>query len=491
MATGEQYVRLAINFALIVSVSRLLTPTEIGVSVIGVGIITIVLGLREFATADFLIRRKEIRREDLRTSFTVLFLLTALLCSVVFALAPWFGSLYGEEQLAQFLRIATFAGLIEALSAPITGLLRRDMAFGKLAFINTTSVAVNAATTVLLALAGFSYMSFAFAMVAASSTITLLSFHFRPDLSILWPEFKSWRSVLTFGGYNGVSHVINRIYESLPQLVLGQFLPHSAVGLYNRANVVSDIPDRVILTGVSLVAFPAFSVQVRQGNGLKKPLLQAFAYITVLYWPAQILLVLLAHPIVSLVLGQQWVSVVPLLQVMAIASLAWFPVLLASPVLLAVGAIRDRMLADLTGRSVSAVILCSAAGFGIMAMAASKLLTVPFQMMVALAFLRRHVAFGWGQLGAALWKSAVVTFISATGPVCILVLSEFDFDLSIAASVATLFLALAGWVFGVVVTRHPILLEIGKAAETVLNLRLPNLMRDGSAAHSQRPGEAE
>ena len=47
MATGEQYLRLAINFASIAAVSRLLTPTEIGVSVICTGIVLIALGLRE------------------------------------------------------------------------------------------------------------------------------------------------------------------------------------------------------------------------------------------------------------------------------------------------------------------------------------------------------------------------------------------------------------------------------------------------------------
>ena len=76
MAVGEQYFRMAIHFASIAAVSRLLTPTEIGVSVIGTGIVLIAMGLREFATSDFLIQRQEITRDDVRASFTVVFLLT-------------------------------------------------------------------------------------------------------------------------------------------------------------------------------------------------------------------------------------------------------------------------------------------------------------------------------------------------------------------------------------------------------------------------------
>jgi hypothetical protein len=47
-------------------VVRLLTPTEVGVAVIGTAIMTIALGLREFASPEFLIQRHEIGRDDIR-----------------------------------------------------------------------------------------------------------------------------------------------------------------------------------------------------------------------------------------------------------------------------------------------------------------------------------------------------------------------------------------------------------------------------------------
>ena len=472
MAASEQYLRMAIGFGSIAAISRLLTPTEIGVSVIGTGIVLIALGLREFATSDFLIRCEQVAPGDVRSSFTVLFLLTALITSAMFALAPWLGSFYGEEKLTAFLRVGAIAGLIEALSLPITGLLRRDMAFGKLAFINTSSVMVNALTTVLLAVLGFSYMSIAWSMVAAAVTTTGLSFYFHRHPGILRPALTCWRAILAFGGYNGVSFLINRVYEGLPQLILGYMLPHAAAGLYNRANVTAGIPDKIVLTSVLAVAFPALAAEVRKGRAIKEPYLRALALITVLYWPSLVLLALLAQPVVLLLLGPQWPAVIPLLQVIAIAALAWFPVVLTSPVLLALGATRDRMLADLVGRSGAAIVLCSSAifgiaHFGVMAMAASQLISLPFQMVVALWFVRRHVPFRWLEIPAALWKSAVVTATSAAGPICVVAFPTFSFDLSIAATLLAVAFAAAGWLIGVFVTRHPAALELRQAAEAI------------------------
>jgi O-antigen/teichoic acid export membrane protein len=238
------------------------------------------------------------------------------------------------------------------------------------------------------------------------------------------------------------------------------------------------------------VAFPALAAEVREGRGLKEPYLRALGLITVFYWPAQVLLALLAYPIVSILLGAQWLAAVPLLQVMAVAGPAWFPLMLTSPVLLAVGANRDRVLADLVGRSVSAVVLCSAAWFGIMAMAASKLVTVPFQMVLSLCFVRRHLPFRWRELGVALWRSAVVTVGAAAGPVGVVALSDSGFDLSITATAGAVILAVIGWLAGVYMTQHPVLLELGKAAEAIVETVFLERRRGRIIASSARAGEA-
>lgn len=472
MAAGDQYLRLLVNFVMILCVSRLLTPSEIGIAVIGTGTMAIVLGLREFATADFLIRCSEVTSQDIRSAFTIILVLTTLIAAAVFVLAPWFAGLYGEPGLARFLRVLALAGIIEAAGLPVVGLLRREMAFGTLALITTTGAAVTAVSVIALALAGMGYMSFAYAGLAAAATTATLATFLRPVLAGFRPCLGSWRSVLAFGGYNGASFTINRLYESLPQLVLGQLLPASAVGLYNRASVVSDIPDKVILSSVLAVAFPALAEQRRNGRNLKASYLHAVSLVTVLYWPAQILLIILARPIVTVLLGDQWLAMVPVLQVMAVASIAWFPVVLTAPVLLAVGANRDRTLADLAGRSVAALVLCSSAPFGIMAMAASKLVTIPFQMMVSFFFMRRHLRLGWGELAGSMTRSAVVAVAGSAGPACLVMVSGSGLDVPLATAAAALPLFAGGWLAGVVLTGHPVLPELRGLAGGLAAARL-------------------
>jgi hypothetical protein len=122
-------------------------------------------------------------------------------------------------------------------------------------------------------------------------------------------------------------------------------------------------------------------------------------------------------------------------------------------------------------------------------MAASKLVTLPYQMVLSFCFVRRHVTFRWRELWLAIWKSAVVTASSALAPLCAVALSGSRFDLSLAASAGALPLAAAGWMAGVVLTRHPVLLELKLAAERLSEAALVRRLRPRIMAPGPRTGE--
>jgi O-antigen/teichoic acid export membrane protein len=460
IVTTANYFGLVVRFALLTAVSRLMTPHEIGVSVIGTGSVTMAFALRDFATSDFLIQRKDLAREDVRTAFTLLFGITAFITIVILILAPRIATDYGEGGLARFLYVLAAAGLLESFALPITARLRREMAFGILSVMDATGVVVGAVVTLGLAALGFSYMSFAWAWFCSSAITAALALYFRPHLWVYRPSLRSWRAVLSFGGCNGLTSMLERAYEALPQLLLGRFLPLSAVGLYNRAGAICGIGERLILSQIVSVALPAFAARAREGQGVKAAYLRAISYITVLHWPAQVVLALLAHPIVMVVLGRQWAGIVPLVQVMCLSGLFWSPGTLTHRVLIALGAYRHNLMASLIARPVAAFVLCVASFHGIMGLAASQFLTWPFQMFVVLFFLRRHVSLQWSELAAEVGKSTLVVACTAAGPAAVMVLAGFRSDLKLGPALIAGFLSVGCWMGGLWLAHHPFMFEI-------------------------------
>jgi O-antigen/teichoic acid export membrane protein len=467
VTTSERYINLAANFIMTIIVSRLLTPAEIGVWAIGMAIAALALSAREFTTGTFLVQRAELSREDVRGAFTVMLLMNAAIAAALALLAPLLASIYGEVKLVAYLRVAAAAVLLEVIASPLMALMRRDMAFTDLAIVNIASVAVFSIVTIGLAALGFSYMSFAWAWAISAATSGVLALYLRPDYWVLRPLLRQWRGMLTFGGYNGVNVFLYRLYEALPTFILSRLVSFDAAGLYNRALLVCQVPDKLFLGGALPVILPALSAEVRAGRDLKVPYLRAVSFMTAMQWPALIMLAILAQPAVHILLGDQWIEVVPLVRIIALASLFSFSAELNYPVLVSVGAMRDLLLRGLIAWPVSALLIASASLFGLTATALSFFVIVPFQAYVSLWFVRRHIALQWSELVAALWKSAVIAACSAAGPIVIAAGRGMHLDMSGAATLAAVAMAALGWLAGVWLTRHPLADEIRNAGDAL------------------------
>lgn len=455
VTTLERYLLLAVQLGLVAVVSRLLTPAEIGLAVLGMSLLAMAETLRDFGTGTYLIQAREVGRERVRTAFTVMVLVSTLIVAVIFACADLFAGLYGEARLAPYLRLIAVGFLLGPLSAPILALLRREMAFGAVALIGIASSLASAGTTIGLALLGHGYMSFAWGGIAWNAVAAVLAITVRPDTSIFRFRLTDWRSILAFGGYSSATVILNRMYEVLPYLALGRLQAAATVGLYNRTLVLCQIPERALLAGVVNVALPALSAEVRAGRSVKQPYLRAISYLTVVQWPVLVLVALLAHPIIDVLLGPQWLSIVPLVQIVALAQAFAFAAPLTFPVLVALGGIRDTLISSLLALPLSAVVVLVASSVGLEALAASMLFTVPLQIAIALHFVQRRVQFRWRELGASMAKSGAISVCSAVAPLAALALNGFRPDLPLATAI----LAGAGWALcwatALLLLRHP------------------------------------
>ena len=102
----------------------------------------------------------------------------------------------------------------------------------------------------------------------------------------------------------------------------------------------------------------------------------------------------MAQPIILIWLGPTWLEIVPLVRILCIAYLSLFAACLTYPVLVAVGSVRDALVSSLISLPPSLLVIFAASFFGVKAVAASALLTLPFQAAVAIYFIRRHLGFG-------------------------------------------------------------------------------------------------
>ncbi|HEY4203100.1 MAG TPA: lipopolysaccharide biosynthesis protein [Devosiaceae bacterium] len=459
----DKYVGLIINLATTAVVARLLTPDEIGVFVVGGAIVVLAETLRDFGTSAYIVQQRVLDRDAVRTAFTAMAILSLAIAGTLALLAGPIADFYADQRLVPVVRIAAMGVLLGSFAAPPVALLRRELAFGQLAIINTAGLLANLVASVVFIKLGAGYLSLAFASFAAALTVTLGAVLYHPKFWIFRPSFGHWREVFSFGGFSSATAVLNNFYQVLPQALLGRLAGFESAGLYSRAMTLCQLPDRAIVGAFQPVIFPAFAAEVRAGGDLKGAYLHALALLTAVQWPVLICMALLAEPIVAILLGSQWGTAAPVLRILAIAYMAMTPAPLTYPTLVALGKVKDTTTSSLITLPIGVAAILVAAPFGLMAVALSMLASWPLQVAVSMLFVQHRVGFGWRELLGALWKSVPVCISTGLVPAAVVIHAGFTADLPLTALVVACAGAGIGWLLGLRATHHPLHGELRQA----------------------------
>ncbi len=95
--------------------------------------------------------------------------------------------------------------------------------------------------------------------------------------------------------------------------------------------------------------------------------------------------------------------------------------------------------------------------FGLTLLAASALVTLPLQAVVAIYCIGRRLRAGAGDLFAAMVNSAIVVALSGAGAMVMTTAEPSGLTVPVVRLAAAASGALAGWCIGLVATQHPLL----------------------------------
>lgn len=150
------------------------------------------------------------------------------------------------------------------------------------------------------------------------------------------------------------------------------------------------------------------------------------------------------------------------------------------PILVAVGSVRDALISSFISLPPSLLVIFGASIFGVQAVAASAVLTLPFQAAVAIHFIGRHLGFRPRDITRALMKSGVVTAVTAFGTSGCAALMEAGIVTSLAGLASGLCAAALCWWLGLLLTGHPLLHQLHLAAASLARVA-PKLRPSRSA----------
>lgn len=392
----ERFSYQGIHFAIGVVLARMLERSDFGM----IGMLSIFLGISQvFIDCGFssaLIRQAEATEKDYGTAFLANMAISVAAYAVLFVAAPWVEAFYGMPGLCGVMRGVSATLVLNALVAVQKVKLTRSVDFKTQSKVSLSAAVLSGGLGIVLAYRGFGVWSLVWQSIANSVlTLVLLTALMR------WfptPAFdrESFRRLFGFGSRLLAASLVHTIYANLYNLVIGKRYSADELGLYARADSLSQLPSQNVEGVLRRVTYPILAQLQNEPLRLREIYIKYLGVTCFAVFPMMIGLAATARPLVTVLLGEKWLPCVPLLQVLCLAMML-DPVCSVNLNLLYVKGRSDLVLKlEIIKKTIALALLCAAMPFGVEWMCVGRAGYSAIASILNMAYTRRFIDLSIG-----------------------------------------------------------------------------------------------
>lgn len=309
---------MLIGFLSNLVLARLLMPDDFGCIAMLYVFIAISTIFVSSGLGSALIQRKNPTHVDYTTVFYWNLFFSLIFYLLLFFSAPAIARFYDIPLLKNVLRVQSLTLLIHAFAMVQSTQLQKQLRFKELSIRNLIAAVVGTIVGVGMAFAGFGVWSLVASSLCSALAGVLLLWRmssWRPTWEFSW---KSLGSLFSFGGLMLLSNLVETIYVNIQRLIIGKLFAARDLGYYNQAKKLEEIPTSTLSTIVNEVSLPVFSQLQDDRDKLVMALHKNVKAITYLNFPLMMLLIVIAHPIITFLYSSKWEPSVPYFQILCL-----------------------------------------------------------------------------------------------------------------------------------------------------------------------------
>lgn len=399
-----------VSFVVMVIMARILTPTDYGL----VGMLTIFIAISQslidsgFSQA--LIRKQNRSQVDCSTVFYFNIVVGVVIYILLYICAPLIARFYEEPILSSITRLISLSVVINSFVVVQRALLTECLDFKTQAKASLSASVISGVVGILMAKYGFGVWSIVvYQLINLSVNVGLLWIlsRWRPSLQFSWPSFIE---MFGFGSKLAVSGIIDTIYKNLYLIVIGKIFKAADLGYYTRAQLFADFPSSNFTGIIQRVTFPVLcSIQDDDERlcGVYRRFLKLSAFVI---FPLMMGLVAVAHPLVVLLLKEQWDFTAVLLQILCF-SMMWYPIHSINLNLLQVKGRSDLFLKlEIYKKLIGVGILCVTIPMGLIAMCIGSVISSVIALVINTYYTGRLIGLGFIKQMKDLFPSIAYSF---------------------------------------------------------------------------------
>jgi O-antigen/teichoic acid export membrane protein len=452
----DKYAVLLITIVSTMILARRLTPTETGVYTVAWSLINIAQALRDFGIFSYIVQEKELTRERLATAFTISLSLGVFLTSAFAASADSIAHFYGDPRMRVLVLILSFNFLLVSFASVGTALLQRAMSFHVMMRINIASALVNAVTSVGLVYAGLGPVALAWSSLCGIIVVALCNLLYLGRQIYLRPTFAAWRRIAEFGILSSGAALLSVMSSRVPELTIGRLLGLEAAGLFSRGCGLITLFQQAFTNALMPVTSAELSRRHRDNQNIGSAVLDGISYLTGVGWPFLAILGLMAHPVIVIFYGEQWIRAIPIAQILCLAAAAGIMSNLAIVLFNAIGAVRQNFVVQGVTLPIYVIAVVLGCLIDLRVAAFCVVIASVGSTYWALVALNRKLGTSWRDILRAVTRSAVVTAATAIVPAIMLLNWGFSDGKLWPVTIMSVAGGVVFWVGALAAVDHPL-----------------------------------
>ena len=402
--------RALLQFAITVVLARLLTPADFGVAAILALFTAVASVIADLGLTTYLVRNPHLEDPEASTAFFASIAVGVACAGMLTVCGPLLSRFFRAPALDEMLAVVSLSLVVGVTGSVHAALLARRLEFRRLSGAGIASLLAGGTVAVALALAGFGAWSLVWQSLVQAFVFTALVWFlesWRPQLR--WSR-TALVHMLGFGLPWMLARMLDAGFSRAHAAFLGRSFDVTAVGLFDRARAIQQLPANLLTGVVSRVALPVFA-HARQKPDIARGMEAASRVLMFLNAPLMAGLAATADDAIVLLFGANWLAAAHPMRILCLAGLLWPLQAMNVAALTALGHTGLLLRMELPKKGFAVAALAIASLYGIEAVAWSFVASA----MVALAVNSHYAAriLGAGPLAQAraVWRSVAASFV--------------------------------------------------------------------------------
>lgn len=321
----NQFTNYGMQFCVGIIMARLLSPSDYGITALPAVFMSVAWYLQNGGLSDALVRKLELKEEDLSTSFYYSIGVGVILYTLLFLLAPFMALFYETPILTPLIRVTALGFLWGPLNTVQNVILKRHLDFKTPAKVSIVVKILSAMVGILLAFYGYGVWALVISSVASGFFGMILNWYIvRWSPTTGWSR-ESFKYLWNFGNKIVLSGLIDTIYNNIAPLFIGKYYNPEQLGMYNRAQGYAAMPSQNVTGVIQSVTFPVLSKMQDDNEYLAQNYRKILKVTAFVVFPMMMMLSALARPLILTMITVKWEACVILLQIICFAMM-WYPI---------------------------------------------------------------------------------------------------------------------------------------------------------------------